>query len=200
MPSASTREREHESARGIEGTSEREGEGGRTLELLVEAGDARRDREVDRLVAKVDDEATEDGLVDAVLDDEVLAGLGDLGALERVLDALLEVLVERDGRRDDDLDLAAVGAHDVEEAVDDAVRVVQAAVLGEDGKEVAGEVGRALGGGRLEEGVDAGRAVVLGQDRVGEELVDLGVSADGRLDALEVGLDSRERAVSGGCA
>jgi len=181
-------------------TSEREGEGGRTLELLVEAGDARRDREVDRLVAKVDDEAAEDSLVDAVLDDEVLAGLGDLRALERVLDALLEVLVERDGRRDDDLDLAAVGAHDVEEAVDDAVRVVQAAVLGEDGKEVAGEVGRALGGGRLEEGVDAGRAVVLGQDRVGEELVDLGVGADGRLDALEVGLDSRERAASGGCA
>lgn len=185
------------------GTQTPEGGRERTLELLVEARDAGRDREVDGLVADVDDDAAEGALVDPVFKDERLfPGLGHLGLLQGVLEALLEVLFEGLGGRDDDLDLSAVGLHDLEEAVDDLVGLVEATVLGQDGEQVAGQVGRtfrALGRDRGgEEGVESGGAVLVREDGVREEVVDLGVGADGGFDALEVRLDLLEGVGLGG--
>lgn len=171
--------------------------GGRTLELLVEARDAGRDREVDGLVTDVDDDASEGALVDPVFKHEGLfpVGLGHLGLVQRVLEALLEVLFEGLGGGDDDLDLSAVSLHDLEEAVDDLVGLVEATVLGQDGEQVAGQVGRtfsALGDRGGEEGVESGCAVLVREDGVREKVVDLGVGADGGFDALEVRLDLLE--------
>lgn len=164
------------------------------MELRVQLGNLGSHREIESLVSEIDHETTEDGLVDLVLDDEALSVLCDLARLERLFEALLEVLLEGLGSRDRDLDLSPVGRHDLEEVCDDSVSLVETTVVGEDAKEVLGQVGSSLGGRLLQEGFDPGSLVRGREDGVGEEVLNAGVS-EGGLDALEVGLNLAQSTV-----
>lgn len=110
----------------------------------VELVDAARNAEVDGAVAEVDSETALESGVHLELKGGGLGALGGrvLGRLEGRLEARGERLVEGLGRGDDDLDLAAVGAGELEETADHLFGEAEAAVLGEGLEEVA-----ALGSG-----------------------------------------------------
>jgi len=88
----------------------------------------------------------------------------------------LKVLLEGSSGSDGNLDFTSVSGHDVEEIGDDLVGLVQSTVVGEDLKEVLGEVGSSLGGSLFEESFDTGSLVGVGEDGVGEEVLNGRVS------------------------
>ena len=77
---------------------------------------------------------------DLVGDLEGLCLLRCLGLLERGLEAGLDVLWQRRGAGDGDVELALVGCDELVEALDDALGLDEAAVLGEDDEEVLRDV------------------------------------------------------------
>jgi len=165
--------------------------------LSVQLGNLGSHREIESLVSEIDNETTENRFVNLVLNDETLSVLCDLGSLERLLETFLEILLERGSGGDGDLDLASVSRHDFEEVGDDLVGFVQSTVVGEDFEEVLGEVGSSLGGRLLEESFDTGGLVGVGEDGVGEEILN-GSVTEGSLDTLEVGLDLVQSTVEDG--
>lgn len=165
----------------------------RTLEGGVELVDLASHREVHSLLSvEVQNESSEGSGVDLVLDDQGLASASERASLERVLETLLQVLLQGLSGGDRHLDLSTVGAHDLSEVGNGLLGLVETSVLGEDLEKVLADLRVTLGGGLLEESVDASRPVLGREDGVGEELLDGGLGGDDGANARKVGLDLLE--------
>lgn len=107
------------------------------LQQGVESVHAAADAEVDRAIAKIDDETALDARVDLVRELDALSLCSVLRRLERALQTLLSRLVQCGCAGHNHFHLTAMGAHELQEAVNNALCLTQSAVFSHSLEEVS---------------------------------------------------------------